>query len=321
MQVWLNGAFTDDTQAAVGVFDAAVQHAVGLFETMAARNGRVFRLDRHVERLVTSAGQLALTERLQHEPLAEAIERALERCGLTEARIRLTVTGGDLNTIRSGGSGGATDPTILVVPQPPTPYPEAFFTRGVDVIMAPGRVNPWSPFSGHKTINYWERIHALQQAATVGAGEALWADPAARIVSGSVSNIFLVKDGVLMTPPARGEQTRGQEVPPVLPGITREAVLEIAAASNIEVGRHSPSMEDLLAADEVFLTNASWHILPVTSLLLRVRKDGAEDADEVQLQQRHVADGGVGAMTADLRGSLLALIDRETLATSESTAS
>ena len=312
MQVWLNGAFTDDTEAAVGVFDASVQHAVGLFETMAARNGRVFRLQQHIERLVESARQLALTERLQIEPLSEAVERALKNCGLTEARIRLTVTGGDLNTLRAGGTGGANDPTILVVPQPPTPYPEAFFTQGVSVIMAPGRVNPWSPFSGHKTINYWERIHALQQAASVNAGEALWADPAACIVSGSVSNLFLVHNGVLVTPPARGEQDRGDEVPPVLPGINRAAVMEVAAASGITVERRRPSMEDLLSAEEVFLTNASWHVLPVTSLLLRVRQEDASDGDDVQLNQRPVADGSVGAMTADLRGSLLALIDRET---------
>ncbi|MCH2135365.1 MAG: aminotransferase class IV [Phycisphaerales bacterium] len=312
MQVWLNGEFKSDTEASIGVFDAAVQHAVGLFETMAARNGRVFRLDRHIDRLVTSAQLLALTDRLQPEPLAEAVERALEHSGLENARIRLTVTGGDLAALRGGGSGGANDPTVLVVPQPPTEYPEAFFAKGVDVIMASGRVNPWSPFAGHKTVNYWERIHALQQAASVGAGEALWADPAAGVVSGSVSNIFVVRDGVLMTPPARGEQSRGEDVPPVLPGITRDAVLELAHDAGIETKHHTPSMEDLLSAEEVFLTNASWHVLPVTSLLLRVRKEGSQDPDDVELRQRHVADGAVGAMTADLRGSLLALIERET---------
>lgn len=314
MQVWLNGAFTDDTAAAIGVFDAAVQHAVGLFETMAARNGKVFRLQQHIERLIDSAHELALTERLQVEPLSEAVERSLEHSGLTEARIRLTVTGGDLNTIRAGGAGGANDPTILVVPQPPTPYPEAFFAQGVSVIMAPGRVNPWSPFSGHKTINYWERIHALQQAASVGAGEALWADPAAKIVSGSVSNLFLVQDDVLTTPPARGEQSDGEEVPPVLPGITRAAVIEVAKAAGITVECRMPTMEDLLSAEEVFLTNASWHVLPVTSFLLRVRQDDTDEGNEVKLQQRNVADGSVGVMTADVRGSLLALIDRETSA-------
>jgi branched-chain amino acid aminotransferase len=315
VKVWLNGEFIDDTAATVSAFDASVQHAVGIFETMAARNGRVFRLQEHIERLVDSATQLALTERLKVEPLAEAVERSLEASELTDARIRLTVTGGDLNTLRTGGSGGANDPTILVVPQPPTPYPEAFFAQGVSVIMAPGRVNPWSPFSGHKTINYWERIHALQQAASVGAGEALWADPAAKIVSGSVSNLFLVLNGVLVTPPARGEQTADEEVPPVLPGITRKAVVEVAQASGIAVEKRFPSMEDLLEAEEVFLTNASWHVLPVTSVLLRVRGEddqATQEGDSVQLQQRPVADGSVGTMTADLRGSLLALIDKET---------
>jgi branched-subunit amino acid aminotransferase/4-amino-4-deoxychorismate lyase len=318
MEVWLNGAYVSDDQASVGVFDAAVQHAVGLFETMAARNGTVFRLDRHIDRLIASAQQLALTERLKPDPLAEAVRNALERSSLTDARIRLTVTGGDLNMMRSGNSAGANDPTVIVVPQPPTPYPDEFFSKGVSVILAPGRLNPWSTSAGHKTIDYWERIRTLQQAGAVGAGEALWADPAARVLSGCVSNLFLVKDGVLHTPPARGEQDPGQEVPPVLPGITREAVIEVAAATGVPVEYTQPSMDDVLGADELFLTNASWHVLPVTSLLLRVREtpdDSREmDGNGITLQQTPVGEGSVGALTADLRGSLLGLIDRETSA-------
>lgn len=317
MEIWLNGAYVSDDQASVGVFDAAVQHAVGLFETMAARNGTVFRLDRHIDRLIASAQQLALTERLKSEPLAEAVRSALEHSGLTDARIRLTVTGGDLNKMRSGNNDGANDPTVIVVPQPPTPYPEEFFSKGVSVIMAPGRLNPWSTSAGHKTIDYWERIRTLQQAGAVGAGEALWADPAARVLSGCVSNLFLVKDGVLFTPPARGEQDPNQEVPPVLPGITREAVIEVATTAGVPLEYIQPSMDDVLAADELFLTNASWHVLPVTALLMRVRTtaDGTdEDGDGITLQQTPVADGLVGALTADLRGSLLGLIDRETSA-------
>ena len=312
MDVWLNGVFVSDAQAAVGVFDASVQHAVGLFETMAARNGNVFRLDRHVDRLIGSARHLALTERLQPEPLAQAVNNALERSELKDARIRLTVTGGDLNMLRQGAEGGANDPTVLVVPQPPTPYPERFFSAGVDVIMAPGRVNPWSTAAGHKTIDYWERIRTLQQAATVGAGEALWADPAARVLSGCVSNLFIVRDGVLYTPPARGEQDRGEDVPPVLPGITREALIEVATAAGINVQRTAPGVDELLQADEVFLTNSSWQVLPVTGLLMRVREGEDADPDDVKLHRKPVGDGEVGALTADLRTGLLTVIERET---------
>ncbi len=311
MEVWLNGAFVSDDQAAVGVFDAAVQHAVGLFETMAARNGRVFRLEQHVNRLIESARQLALTERLQPEPLAAAVTGALERSELKDARVRLTVTGGDLNMLRSGNSGGANDPTILVVPQPPTPYPEQFFNAGVDVILAPGRLNPWSTSAGHKTVDYGERIRTLQQAAMVGAGEALWADPAARVLSGCVSNLFWVKDNVLCTPPARGEQAVGEDVPPVLPGITRAAVLEVAASARITCARRMPLVDELLDADEVFLTNSSWQVLPVTGMLMRVRE--GEGEEDVKLHHKPVADGAVGSVSADLRSGLLAMIERETV--------
>ena len=129
--------------------------------------------------------------------------------------------------------------------------------------IANGRMSPWTVGAGHKTLDYWSRIHALQEAAAVRAGEALWLMPDANIACGSVSNVFIVKDDALLTPPARTETHNG-EPSPVLPGITRSAVLELAAGRRIE--RRPISVDELLAADEMFMTNSSWQILPVTSL-------------------------------------------------------
>ena len=217
MKVWLNGQFLERDDARVSVFDAGFQHGVGLFETMLARNGRVFRPHRHVQRLVDSASMLRLTERLRAEPLLDAIDLALAENGLDDARIRLTLTGGDLNLLQSSGTA-PNDPTILIVVQPPTPYPDAFFTDGITLLVADGRVNPFSAMQGHKTLNYWERIAALQIAASRGAGEALWLNVSNHLASGSVSNLFLVRDGALLTPIARGEEEAGALPAPVLPG-------------------------------------------------------------------------------------------------------
>lgn len=312
MDVFINGEFLDERDARISVFDAGVQHAVGLFETMTARNGSVFRVDRHVERLVQSAAQLRLTDRLEVDPLAEAVIRTLERSGLDASRLRLTVTGGDLNMLRSTGVGPH-DPTVFVVAQPVTEYPESFFTQGVQVILAPGRLNPWQATAGHKTLDYWTRIRALQEATVSGAAEALWLTPTAHVVSGSVSNLFLVVDGRLVTPPARGEQDPGQEIPPVLAGITREAIIELAGQTHIDVEYRLPVLEDVLAADEVFLTNSSWHVLPVTGVGLPVRRDElAHDEPPVHLEHRPIGDGAVGDVSADLRAALLDLVERET---------
>ncbi|MDP6601120.1 MAG: aminotransferase class IV [Phycisphaerales bacterium] len=309
MDVWINGQFISDEDARVSVFDAGFQHGIGLFETMAARNGRVFRAEQHMERLLESASTLMLSDRLHADPLIEAVHRAIEHNNQPHARVRLTLTGGDLNALRSTGEG-PTDPTIVIVVQPPTEYPETFFTQGIAALLAPGRLNPWQQTAGHKTLNYWNRIAALQAAASVGAGEALWLTPEAKIASGSVSNLFYVSDGELITPPARGEQLEGESVPPVLPGITRRAVIELAQRAGISVREGMPELEELVAADEVFLTNSSWHVLPVTGLGLNVRAEDGEH--DVQLRHHPIGDAAVGTTTADLRASLLELIEQET---------
>lgn len=308
MDVWINGEFVEDAKASVSVFDAGLQHGVGLFETMAARHGAVFRLEAHIDRLAHSAEVLRLSHRLETEPLAKAVQHALTHSGRQEARIRLTLTGGDLNAMRQTGQG-PTDPTIFIVVQPRTEYPDTFFTQGITAVLAPGRVNPWDWTSGHKTLNYWPRISALQMAAGMGAGEALWLTPDARVACGSVSNVFLIKGDRLLTPPAQGSQSLHAPPPPVLPGITRQAVISLAEAAGMTVVYEMPTIDDIVAADECFLTNSSWHILPVASLAVAVKPD--EEA-EPHLEQRPIGDGGVGSQTADLRAALLELIERET---------
>ena len=146
----------------------------------------------------------------------------------------------------------------------------------------------------------------MQEAAAVRAGEALWLMPDANIACGSVSNVFIVKDDALLTPPARTETHNG-EPSPVLPGITRSAVLELAAGRRIE--RRPISVDELLAADEMFMTNSSWQILPSPRCSCG---HGEGDDSEVGLQMHTIGEGGVGSTTSDLRTAALALIEQET---------
>jgi branched-subunit amino acid aminotransferase/4-amino-4-deoxychorismate lyase len=269
MQVWINGHFHDANAATVGFFDAGFQHGVGLFETLRARDGVVFRPLAHLERLRESAMTLRLVERLNIEAIAEAVEVTLERNGLRDARVRVTLTGGDLNILaraREGSAAEAMHPTIAIVAQPPTPYPEAMFAEGVRVMVAEGRMNPWDPMAGHKTLSYWPRLLALQQAAAHGCGEALWFDVANALACGCVSNAFIVKDGIVRTPVARGDSEPSPIPSAVLPGITRAFVIEAARARGMEIRIERISVDDILGADECFLTNASWGVLPVTRL-------------------------------------------------------
>src|SRR5262245_27405780 len=120
--VFLNGKVVETDAARLSAFDAAIQHGVGLFETMAARveddQVRVFGLEEHLERLIESARELGLSDSLRAPALADAVSKTVGASGLERARVRLTITGGDLSLLGKPRSGGPIDPTIMIVAQP-----------------------------------------------------------------------------------------------------------------------------------------------------------------------------------------------------------
>lgn len=311
--VWINGRFLDRAAAAVSAFDAGFQHGVGLFETMLATQGRVFRLERHLARLAGSAAELGLTDSLRTKPLAEIVDDVVRRSELAEgddrARVRLTLTGGDLNLLRAASqaaaSGGGAergantsppplDPTLMVVVSPATKYPDEMFTRGVGVVVPSARATRFDPGSGHKTINYWWRLHALRQAAAAGMGECLVLTDTNHLCGGAVSNVFLVKGGVIQTPFARGEEAENTSASPTLPGITRGAVMELAGEAGVPVERRVLDINHVLSADEVFLTNSGWGVLPV-----------------VRVEGHVVGKGEPGPLTAKCRALWLKATNEE----------
>ncbi len=296
MDIYLNGQMLPPDQARIPFDDAGFQHAVGLFETMHARHGKVFRLDQHLQRLATSAQQLGLAKDVDTAGLAEAVRQTLAHNKVDRARVRLTVTPGRLAMRGSTDQpASAPEPTVIVHPQPPTVYDPEYFKQGVTVLIAPPGANPFDQLAGHKTLAYWGRLRTLRQAAAADAGEAIWLSVSNHLASGAVSNIFLVRDEALYTPIAHGEETEGALPAPVLPGITRAAVIELAASMEMPVRKQMLSVEDLFGADEVFLTNSGWHVLPVT-----------------RVEKAEVGDGKVGPVTQRLRGALLDVIEQET---------
>jgi branched-chain amino acid aminotransferase len=326
--VFLNGEFTTIDRATVSAFDAGLQHGVGLFETMLGgadddEGPWIFRLQEHVERLCESARQTGLSADLRAAALADATLETVRRSGVERARVRLTVTGGDLNMLvrareRAASAGRVGDgsgpglshadhrPTVLIVAQPATRYPREMYERGVSVSIADMKVNPLDPLTGHKTLNYWPRLRELQVAAGKGCAEALVFQVTNFLSGGCVSSAFVVKDGRLITPIARGEETEhGAGTPddtsrdsgeransksggvalasPVLPGITREWVFDWANEHRVPVMRKMVTIRDVLGADEVFLTNSSWGVLPV-----------------VRVEAEAIAGGTVGRVSAGL---------------------
>ncbi|MCE9620538.1 MAG: aminotransferase class IV [Planctomycetes bacterium] len=292
MVIWLNGTFLSPDDARLSPLDAGLQHGVGLFETLQARGGRVFRLQDHLERLRRSAESLELMSTLRTEPLAEAVAEVAKKWGEKDARIRVTLTGGVVNMLKASrdAAPAVIEPTLLIVASAATPFPPQLFERGVGVAVSDQRVASSDRFAAHKTVAYWPRLFALRQAARLGASESLWFDTRGRLASGCTSNVFLIKGGELQTPNS-GDEVDGS---PVLPGIARRTVCELAPTLGMEVRRRELVIDDVLSADECFLTNAAWGVLPV-----------------VRVEQSKVGGGEPGEGTRKLRKGWLERVAAE----------
>ena len=267
--VWLNGQLIDETGAAVSVRDTGFLHAAGVFTTLRAAGGKPVRIDAHLKRLRESCDVLFVPLLPKDDVLIEAAVEVLKRDALVDARMRITVTRG--TTHQDPVHGLHAEPTVLITATPFEPYPAEFYSAGMTVLaLDRHKLNPYDPQAGHKTLDYFSRLTALREAARRGAAEALWFNVHNYLQSGCISNVFLVKDGVLLTPPTNEElqQTTVEEKTPyprsnVLPGVTRAAVIDAAKAAGIEVSLRGLSINDVLAADEVFVTNSIMGVMPV----------------------------------------------------------
>lgn len=280
--VLLNGDFVRSDLASVGVQDKGFLHGAGLFETMVARAGRVWRIERHLERMRRSADALHLALPPDFDRLPAAASELLERNNLTDARIRLTVTAGSA----SPEEAPAGRPTSLLAAGPHRPYPDELYDRGMTVLISSQRQDPSNPCTGHKTVSYFPRLLALHEAHGSGCQEALLFTPDHRLAEACVSNVFLVKDGQLRTPPLET---------PVLPGITRQAVLELAGPLSVETRETALTINELLAADEVFLTSVGLGAMPVC-----------------RIERHAVGDEKPGRVTRRVSEALAELIRAET---------
>jgi branched-chain amino acid aminotransferase len=268
-KVFLNDKLVDIDRAQVSVRDSGLLYGIGLFETMRSCNGVVFALDDHLDRLLFSAQSLNININYTKEQITDAIYRTLHGNNLSDARLRLTITGGTMNQEEHKN-------TLLITATQFHPYPEQCYKKGATVILSSFKQNPSDPVSGHKSINYLPRMLALDMARHKAATEALWFTVDNRLAEGCISNVFLVNSSVLYTPPIET---------PVLAGVARKAVCQIAINKSIKLIEKNLFISDLLEADEVFLTNVIMQILPVT-----------------HIEAHTVGDGRVGAITKKLAG-------------------
>jgi len=229
----------------------------------------VFCLKDHLDRLFFSASSLSINNTYDRKYISDAIYKLLKANKLTDARLRLTLTSGPMSQSEEQRRA-----TLLVTATELRPYPPEYYQKGVLVVLCPFRQNTAEPIYGHKTINYLSRMIALNVAHQKRAAEALWFTVDNRLAEGCISNVFLVKDAVLYTPPIET---------PVLAGVARKTVCQIALKNSIKLVEKTLGINDVLDADEIFLTNVIMQILPVSAV-----------------EKHAVGDGKVGPVTRKL---------------------
>ena len=286
--VHLNGSLMPRAQARVSVFDQGFLYGYGLFETMRAYRGTIFLLDRHLRRLLSSAELIGMGSQLAEIDFSKACVDTLKANGLKDARLRLTVSRGEVDSFP--GSGGGT-PTVLVTAKGYSPIPAEIYSKGFRVYLSSFCRCSQSPLSRLKSANYLLNVLARTEAEAAGLDEALLLNEQGFITEGSISNVFFVTGSALVTPPLESG---------ILPGITREVVMELASALGINVAEGEVRLKDLGQFDEAFLTNSVMEIMP----LVGVRDNTGKVIT--------IGSGKPGKLTRRLMAAYKEMVDRET---------
>ncbi len=279
-KVFLNDKLVDINKASISVTDSGFLYGAGLFETMRSHNGVVFALKDHLDRLFVSADVLSINNPYERKYITEAVNKVLRVNKLNDARLRLTLTNGPMTESEEQRKS-----TLLITATKLRSYPPEYYKKGVMVVLCPFKQNPIDPTSGRKTTSYFSRMIALNLAHQKRAAEAIWFTLDNRLAEGCISNVFLAKDSVLYTPPINT---------PVLPGVARKTVCRLARKDSIKLTEKDLTIDDLLGADEVFLTNVIMQVMPI-----------------MKIEKHTIGDGRVGPITKKLHKSFEELVNKE----------
>jgi branched-chain amino acid aminotransferase group I len=287
--VYLNGSLVPRSMARISVFDHGFLYGYGLFETMRAYNGKIFLLERHIKRLSGSAEVIGLGQKLAGIDLGKACRDTLEANKLREARVRLTVTNGESDALPWIDTGGK--PTVVVTARPYTPFSAEKYGEGFRVGIASVRRCRQSVVASMKSVNYLASVMARMEAAVRGLDEALILNDDGYIAEGGGCNVFFVRDSRLVTPALNSG---------ILPGVTREVVMELAASLGIETSQGTVGIGVIRKCDEAFVTNAVIEIMPVTE----VRDESGNSVS--------IGGGKPGKVTLQLIQAYRERVERET---------
>jgi len=273
LKVYINGKLVDKEDATISVYDHGLLYGDGVFEGIRSYAGTVFRLREHLDRLWNSAKAIWLAIPMSKDEMAKAIEDTLAQNGIKDGYIRAVVT-------RGCGTLGldpdkCSQPQVIIITDHIALYPEEVYQKGLEIItVSTARNHPAALNPRIKSLNYLNNILAKIEGKQAGCVEALMLNHKGEVAECTGDNIFLARDGTLLTPPNDAG---------ILEGITRAAVIELARDTGIEVREASLTKHDVYIADECFLTGTAAEVVPV-----------------VKVDSRTIGDGTPGPITRDL---------------------
>jgi branched-chain amino acid aminotransferase len=272
-QVYISGKFVPQEDAKISVFDHGLLYGDGVFEGLRSYRGKVFRLREHIVRLYESAKAIWLEIPISQDAMCDAVNEAVRINKIEDGYVRLVVT-------RGAGTLGldpnrCSNPQIIIIADTIELYPKELYEKGLEIITVSVQRNHPAALSPRiKSLNYLNNILAKIEGLQAGCIEALMLNHKGEVAECTGDNIFLVRGGVLYTPPLEAG---------ILGGITRDAVIEIAGDAGIEVRTVPLTKHDVYIADECFLTGTAAEVVPV-----------------VKVDSRAIGTGKPGPMTRDL---------------------
>jgi branched-chain amino acid aminotransferase len=279
---WINDALLPEDRAHVSLFDRGYLYGDGLFETLRAYGGKVFRLERHFARLKDSAREIGLSWSLNLQQLERIVTELLHANDMSDAYLRFTV---------SRGIGVGPLPSVSVTPTNslflrPLNLPSPMeYENGWKGLLVESSLSAGAQLSRLKSLNYLDKVLAKMKAREAGAQEAVLTNSRGEITEAATCNLFILKGRRLLTPPLSAG---------LLPGITREAIIELAPVLSLEPEETALRPDDLFTSDECFLTNSIIEIMPLTEL------DG-----------KWIGDGRRGPLSATCQRAYRELVRRE----------
>ncbi|ALC81883.1 MULTISPECIES: branched-chain-amino-acid transaminase [Bacillus] len=262
--IFLNDKFVKKEDATISVYDHGFLYGDGVFEGIRVYNGNVFRMKEHMKRLYESAMSILLEIPYSIEELTELVLHTVEKNQLKDAYIRLVVSRGkgDLGL----DPNKCHKPSIVIIVEPLAIFPKSLYETGIDIVTVPTRRNRPDVLSPKvKSLNYLNNVLVRIEAHLAGVSEALMLNDQGYVAEGSADNIFIYKNGKLLTPPGYVG---------ALEGITRNAIIEYAKEMGYEVSEEPFTRHDVYTAEEVFLSGTAAEVISVIKVDGRVIGNG-----------------------------------------------